>query len=735
MSHLTHLTAILLASAAAAPAIAQDARTMLPAEPAQQSTAAIEEIIVTAQRRGENLQKVPIAITAVTAKALQSLGITNTTDIMRVAPGLQFQQSVGLAAPYIRGIGVSGQAAGVEASVATYIDGVYISSGGDAVMSLNNIERVEVLKGPQGTLFGRNASGGLVQVITRTPKFTPAMEASLSYDQWETVTASAYVTAGLSDTVAADLAVRYSSQGQGWGIDRNTGKDTNRVDHDFAARSKLLFQPTDATKIVVTGDYSDFKGSTYVIDTIVEGSVGSGGYVMTGNPWDNVTQLRNPFRATENWGVSGDLTQELGFANLRSITAYRKSVFDLNFEPGGLPTPTVVIPGHIVQKQFSQELQLLSPDSSKIKWIAGLYYFHGASPNSSGHAFLYPFLTGLPGPIFVYRYFSHNVNSLAAFAQATVPITDQLNLTGGIRWTRDRFTYKNTSTTDLTSFLPVQFGGLSTVVYAPRKDTQSRPTWRLALDYQVTPDALVYASYNRGFKSGGFDIFIGNSTVLKPEIVDAYEVGTKIEALDKALRFNTAVFYHTVKNLQMTLLFNGSNNLRNAASAEAYGAEVEITAVPFQGLTLTASGSYLHSRFTDFRGNAPISTALPGGGNAIDPNGDATGNRTPKAPDMTFNLSANYETPLAGGKLGLNGSWFWSDKWYADPDNRLFQPSYHMISGEISWTEPSDHLRFRVFVRNLANEKVAAQFGSLVNGDVWQLTEPRTIGAGIDFKF
>lgn len=732
MIRIKHMTAVLLASAAV-PAIAQDAPVAQPAAQEPQSTVGIEDIIVTAQRRGENLQKVPIAITAVTAKTLEASGITSTVDIMRVTPGLQFQQAIGLAAPYIRGLGVSNQAAGVESSVATYVDGVYIASGGDALMTLNNIDRIEVLRGPQGTLFGRNSTGGLVNIITRTPQHTPGMELGVSYDQWETVTASAYVTGGLSDTVAADLALRYSHQGQGWGINRRTGAELNDVDHDFAARSKLLFEPSDGTKIVIAGDYSDFRGSTFVIDAPVPGHLASGGYLFTGHAWDSISTYDNPFRATKNWGVSGDFTQELGFANLRSITAYRKSKFQGNFDPGALSEPAVYIQSHIENEQFSQELQLLSPEGSKIKWIAGLYYFNNNSGGSTQDVFLYPLLTGAPGPIFSHQDVKHKVTSLAAFAQATAPITDQLNFTAGIRMTHDKFSYYNTNTTDL-RFVPPPFN-VTTDPTTIRSDTQKKPSWRLALDYQAAPTTLLYASYSRGFKSGGYDAYAPNGPLLKPEIVDSYEVGTKIDAFDRTLRFNASAFYYTAKNLQIALLKDGTSNLRNAASAEAYGLEVEITAVPVEGLTLTAAGNYLHSRYKDFSGNAPISTPLPGGGNAIIGDGDASGNQTSRTPDKTFTLSANYETPLAGGKLGLNASWFWSAKWYADPDNRLFQPSYDLVAGEISWTEPSGHVRFRVFGRNLTNSKVAAQFGSLVNGDVRQLTEPRTIGAGIGVKF
>jgi iron complex outermembrane receptor protein len=694
----------------------------------------VAEIIVTAQRRGENLQNVPISITAIPANKLLASGVTTTADLALVTPGFQFQQSIGLAAPYIRGIGVAGQEAGLESSVATYIDGVYIAGGASALTTLNNVDRVEVLKGPQGTLFGRNASGGLIQIVTRDPKFAPAFEGGLTYDQWKTGTGSAYITGPLTSNIAADLAVRYSSQGEGWGRNLQTGEQVNKLNHDFAVRSKWLFDLNDQSKLRIAGDYSDTLGSTFVTFSPVPGHAGSGNYLFTGNPWDSVSSFRDPLRHSINWGVSADYTNNLGFATLRSITAYRGSYFHASFDPGALPTPTVTIFSRIMEQQYSQELQLLSEDSSRLKWIVGAYYFRGDSGGSGGRNLLYPLLTFAPGLLTVTQDYGNVTSSVAAYAQATYPLTDRLNLTGGIRLTHDDFVYRNPSTiTDLT-FVPAPYN-ISTANFPDRRGQTTKPSWRLALDYKLAPTTLVYASYNRGFKSGGYDIEVENGPLLKPEEVDSFEVGTKIDAFDRKMRFNATVFYEDVKNLQLVLLYNGASNIRNAASVHAYGAEAELTLAPVSGLTLTASGSYLHSTYFRFFGNAPVTTPLPGGGNNVNPSGNDTGNQTPRQPEKTLTLSANYEHPFAGGKLGFNGSWFWSDKWYSDPDDRLYQPAYSQVGVEASWTDPSGHFRYRIFGHNLANAAVTAQFGELSNGDVRSLTEPRTIGGGIDFKF
>lgn len=256
--------AVSLIALAADPCHAQaDSATIQPGgSDTGSSNTAVEEIVVTAQKRSENLQDVPVAITAVTAARLEATGITSVSDIGIVTPSLALTEFAGTLQPHLRGVGTSFSGPGVENPIAMYVDGVYIANGTSSLMTLNNIERVEVLKGPQGTLFGRNATGGLIHVITKDPKHDPSMMFDLSYANYETVTANAYMSSGLGANVAADLAIRYEHQGKGWGTNLFNGRDTNVTDHDFTMRSKLLFEPTDATKIRLTADYADRKGVT-----------------------------------------------------------------------------------------------------------------------------------------------------------------------------------------------------------------------------------------------------------------------------------------------------------------------------------------------------------------------------------------------------------------------------------------------------------------------------------------
>ncbi|KRB85547.1 hypothetical protein ASE00_01765 [Sphingomonas sp. Root710] len=726
---------LLIASAVSAiigsgSAYAQSAASEAAGAESDTTQSQIADIVVTAQRRSENLQNVPISITAVTAQKLKDIGVLTTADVTLISPGLQFQQGLGQASPFIRGIGSQSLGAGFESSVATYIDGVYMASGTGSIMSLNNIERIEVLKGPQGTLFGRNTTGGLINVITRNPTFTPTLEGSLSYDQYRTITPSAYVSLPVTDDVAFDVAARYSYQDKGWGINRPTGRDVNKINHDWAVRSKLLIEPSDDTKIILAGDYSDVDSSTFVVLTPVPGTSLINGESLTGRPWDNNSTLSDPKRHVKAWGVSADLTQNFSFATLRSISSVRKTNGYLLVDPTGTQTPFFNISSRQIEKQVSQELQLLSPNSSRIKWIAGLYYFRNDARGANNDDILFPAATGFPGNVTISKFARQVVKSMAAFAQVTIPVTEQLNVTGGIRYTRDKFDAENT-TAFLLSFAP----SAPPTVFADRRNTESKPSWRLSADYHVASSALLYASYNRGFRSGGFNILDEVSAPLKPEIVDAFEAGAKIDAFDRALRLNTAIYYLKAKDLQLTRLgATGTQETVNAGSSESYGIELEATLIPVAGLTLSAAGTILHSEYTDFK-NAPYSVRLPGGG-ISQTSRDVTGNDTPRQPDKTLTLSAAYETMVAAGKLKLAGTYFWSAKWYSDPDNTLSQPSYNLVSGQISWTEPSGHVTLRVFGRNLTNAKVVSQFARIAPlGDVQMLYEPRTIGGAIDFKF
>jgi iron complex outermembrane recepter protein len=215
----------------------------------------LNEIVVTSQRRSENLQTIPLSVTAATATELLNEGVTDTAALSQAMPGLSYTLGGNAATPFIRGVGTTVNSVGNEASVATYVDGVYISSINAQLFEFNDIDRIEVLKGPQGTLFGRNATGGMIQVITEDPSFTPSADIHVGYGNYDTTSGSFYGTTGLGENVAIDFAVYGKNQADGWGTDLVTGQPTF-TRHDFGARSKLLWIPADGTRILIAADYN-----------------------------------------------------------------------------------------------------------------------------------------------------------------------------------------------------------------------------------------------------------------------------------------------------------------------------------------------------------------------------------------------------------------------------------------------------------------------------------------------
>lgn len=282
---------------------------------------ALDDVVVTAQKRSERLQDVPITIEAFNAAALEQSGVTSVNDLGTLVPGLVYTDVVGYGLPYLRGIGTTATGPGFENPVATYVDGVYYASQGGAVLSFNNIAGIEVDKGPQGTLFGRNTTGGAIQITTLKPVQQFGGVADIGYGNYNTVTGRAYVTGGLTSTIAADLAVNYSDQGKGYGVNLANGADVDKS-NNIGFRTKILFTPSSATELMLIGDYSRLE-----LVPVLAPAPGTEPQFLppvSGNPRD-VYGSPQPFTRTVQWGLSANLTHRMSFATLTSITAYRST--------------------------------------------------------------------------------------------------------------------------------------------------------------------------------------------------------------------------------------------------------------------------------------------------------------------------------------------------------------------------------------------------------------------------
>jgi iron complex outermembrane recepter protein len=694
------------------------------------------EIVVTAQKRSENLQDVPVSVSAVQASRLADSHIVRAEDIQVAVPGIAVYRGNSATQFYIRGIGTVGAAAGQEAATATFVDGVYQPSMSGSSLALNNVARIEVLKGPQGTLYGRNATAGAVNIITKTPSTETAAEAEIGYGNFDQVEASGYVTTGLASNVAIDLAARYSDQGDGYGRNVTNGDEVGKR-NEFAVRSKL-YADLGATRLTASADYVKENGDIGVTYRVLPTGVTVLG--RTGFPYGfyDIEADGHPYVKVINKGAALTVEQDIGSLTLKSITAYRdvKQRSFVDFDQVELPI------AHVTQiennKQFTQELNLASGDDPDFNWIVGLFYLDSESeyrPFRVEGAGVLPFQRSDVNA-------KQDTKSYAAYGQATKSLWEGAHATVGLRYTIDE--RKLTADQNL-----YDFAGNPLPVIASLKDdvTFKKPQWRFALDQKLGEDMLLYASYSRGIKSGVYNLTDPTNTPVKPEQLDAYEVGLKSEFLDRRVRLNLAGFYYKYKAIQVTSYQGPKQILLNAAQAKIYGLDADFEIAATESLTLRGGGQYIHARYGDFPG-VPI--LVPGAaGNVViscpDPDGIAPdspgfcngrGNVIAKIPKFSANLSAQYVIDLAmSGKIALNADYMYNSGFYWEPANRIRQSAYSLVNAQIKWTDAEDQLSFRVWAKNLFDKKYFGTGFEASVGDIGVVAPPRTYGASFGFKF
>ena len=727
-------------------------------EATQPPESGIADIVVTANKRSENMQKVPIAITAVTSDRLTQVGITSTKDLAQVVPGLVIQTSLSGTQAHLRGVGTTALSAGTENSIATYVDGVYILSLNGALAQLNSIDQIEVLKGPQGTLFGRNATGGVISIRTKDPSHDFGGNFNLRYANYNTVSGQAYLTAGVTDKVAADIAAFVSIQGDGWGKNLFNGQDVNKLDQ-YAVRSKWLIEPTDKDTLRLIGDYSEIRGNylnSFAPFTPVNYGPGattaaqrpdlapyvaSGAlapFAVVGDPYTfkgsfyDIDMAQQPRYLFKTGGGSLQWDHDFDVVRLTSITAYRRAFNSVAWGNVPVPADRANASWREKESQFSQELQLTSGTGSSVKWVLGLYYLNGKAEYTD---FAITGTTVAPLQSLGFRS-KVTTESGAAFGQATVPLWTGANITGGLRYTIER---RGVNGFTQLTFLPVAGGGSLQTGLTDAHTTFKKLTWRIAFDQQLAPGILAYASYNRGFKSGLYNSIPPSADVIQPEVLDAYEAGLKTDLLDRRVRLNVAGFYYDYKNLQVTVFTPTSAVLQNGAKARIYGADVDLTAKVMDHLTLTAGGTLMKSEFLSYP-NAGFFTPQPAsaGGGAVGTIGSAKGNKLPYAPDFTFNVGAAYTTPIGDGTFNANVNYSYSGRWYAGPDNIASQPAYGLLDGSINYTFPGDHIQAGIWARNLTDKKYRVFIAEQGNpGGYFQglVGAPRTYGVSLGYKF
>lgn len=716
-----------------------------------------DEIIVTAQRRSESAQDVPISLSVFDEKVLARNAIDNVLDIQRIAPSFNATKAsqaanVRLA---IRGVGTSGNTA-IEPSVAPFVDGVYIPRPGPLLATLNDIEAVEVLNGPQGTLFGRNASIGALVFRTRDAENDTYAQFSGEGGTYQRRRGNGIVNIALTDGLAFRGSVLYD-EFAGFGRNDITGDRFGDLGV-LSLRAGIKADLTPNLQWVVKADYQRQRGdgltpTSVAIDTLTPAAV-QNWRTRTGNQvpiLDRTYTYRN--RADTDgvlrdnqWGIISDLSWQLSDFTLRLISGYRDwDYFQQEDDVTNSPAAFFGREATFASKSHSQELQLVSPPDGlldgRLSFIAGLYYYHedyaiGENVNLGADWCTRNIGRTQPQNIApclaqpqqrATRYdFNQTTESFAAFSQASFKVTPELELTGGIRYTHDskrgdllvsRFnTFATMRAPDNVPLLELEEG---------------RVTWRANIAYRPTPGVMFFATASTGFKSGGFDAGNGATLGAQRRIFAAetsmnYEIGTKADILDRLFTVNATLFRTDIDNFQLRAFDGNVFTIRNAGSRRSQGVEFDITARPTKGLTFSLAATRLDAEFTDFRG-AP---GLPAFGGVQ----DLTGTRPSFSPEWQGVLSGVYTDTIPGTRIGFDlgaNLTFQSESdvgGAGDGNPQGIEPGYSLLGARLTVFGPDRRWEVYVTGENLTDTGFCTiRFGQVL-GPALGLNDPVTGG-------
>jgi len=702
-----------------------------PATPAGSEGAGtgLQEIVVTATKRSEDVQNVPITITALSAAEMTGGGIRQLEDLTYVTPGLTVNNQTGGMTSFIRGVGSSDTTAGQESPVAVYIDGVYQSSPYATNVPLATVDHIEVLKGPQGTLFGRNAAGGLINIITRDPSQAPELEASLAYGDYDSVETNIYATTGVVSNLATNVAVSYFSRDRGFGVNVDTGYPTY-LDEHLQLRNNWLYTPTDSTQIKISADFSNFRTGDGEIRNLFPGQYSIDGVTTSASGFYNSEGNVEGRTSGQSWGVSAHIRQSFTPFQFVSISAYRDSRAqqddDLDMGPLQLAEDDLNYQGY---STLTQEFQLLSNTGSWIKWIFGGFFmkddsgFYGADG------------LGLFGPVYgggLGLNYHIDTKAEAIFGETTIPLVADTNITLGARWSEDKRTelgqtdILNATTRELVDSIPLK----------PASKVFESPTWRAILDHKLEQDVLIFGSYSRGFKSGNFNTVAPGGAPFLPEKVDAFEIGLKSQFLENHLRVNGSVFYEKYTDIQLAN-FAGANGVpffTNAPSAHIRGAELDAESVISPYFSLTTGISTLDAKFGAYPGGTCYHTNGPGVGGDAPYACDATGFTLPKSPKFTINIAPVATIPTPSGRVVISGNYFYSTRFYANASNYESQGAYGVANALIRWSPNDGPYSVGAYVKNLFNKEYYGFINETTYGAQYTAAPPRTYGIEFSVK-
>jgi iron complex outermembrane receptor protein len=748
----------------ATPALAADAA-------APGTVSELGEVIVTATRRAENLQDVPLAITALSGQQVERARVQNFVDIPNIVPGATFVSTKGqsTANVLIRGQAQTNDSPHLSLPVAIFMDDIYFGSTASFSADFFDIEQLAVLRGPQGTTFGRNVVGGALQITSNKPKLgetsgeISAALSKYSHAKNPGFEARGYFNTALSETVAARLGYSFKHIG-GYAHNLITGTYLNDQ-KSFALRPSVRWQPNDKLDVVLTGYYFHEDQNPTGYQSVGQGALVAAHEAIASNAWE-VSHNDDGGYKRDIYVVQLRADYDTGFGDLTSITSYRN--LDSYYKDDGDSSALPMSIGSLNESkefQFSQEIRFTSPSDRRFTYVAGAYYsfeniykkiafgFNGTVPGSrlgAMHCLVRPTFAGCPAPGTPYGPTnfgpllsqdvrgSNHVKSYAVFAEGKYAFTDQLNLTVGARYTiEDKSGY-------------TAHDGFS-LFYGNPYDVKFSKDWnaftpRAILDFKPTDELMFYGSVSRGFKGGGWSLTSTNAlaavTPLEPEKSTSYELGAKTRFFDRRLTLNVAAYRADTKNLQVRSLVNGVLNDTNAGVLRVKGVEVEATAIPIDGLTIGINYAYTDAFFKEFRGCAAGGVSC-------------SGNKAPFVPEHDVTVSAEYAWTLANeAQIRAKVDAKWASNFPVGPlGNQPFVEGKTgrngVLNASLVWESASDLWTAQLWARNITNRYSftaasnyffyflsQAEFARGLNEvDRGALNPPRQVGVTLTRKF
>jgi iron complex outermembrane receptor protein len=729
------LTGVLLgATALTVMASAAMAQTAPAASAASAAVQGPGDIVVTARHRSESLQKVPVAVAVVTGAQARAQSLNDLQDIATTVPSIDFRTGASNKdrTIFVRGIGTISTSPGVETSVSMVVDGVVMSRPGMATLDLLDIDHIEVLQGPQGTLFGKNASAGVINVVTQNPTATPHAFVEGSYFEGNEYRLKAGVSGPILGDQLEGLISGFYGHYDGNVHDLNSNELVNGYTHE-GVRGKLLARPTDDLTLTLSADYTDSTDTTPTgvyeslhqiayptgaVSTATAVGAALGAVGITASP-DNKTIDTNVLSRVHDqnggaslqadWKVFGDYT-------ITSITAWRdwKNLQHQDFDMLAMPTlslPQGADTGHLSFNQESQELRIASPKGQFIDYVAGIYWLR-AEDNEIYERDDVTNVGGVLTPNSGIAHYGTLENNFAVFGEADVNFTSNFRAILGYREIWDWLSYYH----NRVSTSPVAVTGIApTVTNGPGSTEDTGYADRFGLQYDLTPNAMMYATYSRGYKGPAYDVFFNmqpvNTPPLSPETSNAYEIGAKFSAFDQRLRADVAWFDTVFNNYQANSVqeIGGApvTNLINAGTVETRGVEGDFTAVPFERLTLNANVIYDDARVVDFPcpSNAAASCNI-------------NGEPLPYAPRWKLHVMGDYVIPATDAfnvDLQTDYNYQTATQYQFAETPSTIQPAYGIWNASIALIGKDDWTA-RVLVKNILDQHYSSYLANGTNG-------------------